>query len=207
MFAPRSGRWLFGGGALLAGLGAAVVAGWLRGPYVLILLGALAALWAFLAWFYRDPERSAGPEIVSPADGRIAFVTEEAGQLRIAVFMNVTDVHVNRFPMNASVEAVEEAGHGFAPAYRASARGNVQRRYRLATAFGTVFVIQITGILARRLVSFVHAGEAHRKGERLGMIVLGSRVDLLVPADRLTAVVRPGDRVVAGVTPIARERR
>ena len=53
----------------------------------------------------------------------------------------------------------------------------------------------------------MHAGEAHRKGERLGMIVLGSRVDLLVPADRLTAVVRPGDRVVAGVTPIARERR
>jgi phosphatidylserine decarboxylase len=164
------------------------------------------ALIAFFEWFFRDPERVPGAGIVAPADGRIQFVQEDGASVRIAVFMNVTDVHVNRFPLDAQVSQVGDGGRGFAPAYSTRAHGNVQREYRLITEIGEVTLIQITGILARRLVSFVGPGDWGRKGARLGMIVLGSRVDVLLPKDRVDVVVRAGDRVRAGTTTIATER-
>lgn len=207
MFAPRAGRWLLGTAALLL-----FAAGWAvleRTPANLpidVSFLVAAATWAFLANFFRDPERAAGPGVVSAADGRVSLVRREGDRLRIAVFMNVTDVHVNRFPLDATVVHVAEGGKGHAPAYESRAGGNVQREYRLETQLGEVTLIQVTGILARRLVSFVRAGEHYRKGDRLGMIVLGSRVDLLLPADRVEAVVGVGERVRAGVTPVARER-
>jgi phosphatidylserine decarboxylase len=207
VFAPRAGWPLLASGGAL-GIAAAVLGatGRLDAPALPVVLLLLAGGWGFLAQFFRDPERAAGAAIVAPADGRVRLVQREGPFLRIAVFMNVTDVHVNRFPLDARVEAVGAAGRGHAPAYRPDARGNVQREYRLATSLGEVRVVQITGILARRLVSFVSSGERRRKGERLGMIVLGSRVDLLLPAERVEPRVRVGDRVRAGVTTVARER-
>ncbi|HEV2317438.1 MAG TPA: phosphatidylserine decarboxylase [Thermoplasmata archaeon] len=207
MFAPGEGGRIVVLGAVLLGVALLGVAfGDALSPVVFGLLIVGAGIWVFTAWFYRDPERSVGEGIVSPADGKIAHVDEEGGRLRIAVFMNVTDVHVNRFPLDAHVLAVSQGGEGFRPAYRPEASHNVRREYRLQTAIGEVLLVQITGILARRLVSFVRPEDERRKGERLGMIVMGSRVELYLPADRAEPVVRVGERVRAGSTPIARIR-
>ncbi len=170
------------------------------------LAAVLVGLFGFFAVFFRDPERRVGEGIVSAADGRIRAVERLGERWLVSVFMNVTDVHVNRLPFDATVEAIDALGEGFRPAYRHDAEANVKRRYRLATSLGTVEVVQITGILARRLVPFVRVGDSVAKGARLGMIVLGSRVDVLLPAERTEPTVRVGDRVVAGVTTIARVR-
>ena len=209
MFAPGAGR-MIGPPALVALFLALVLAfGSLSGVAVggLALALALAlALSGFFAIFFRDPERTPGAGIVSAADGRVRAIETVEGRLRISVFMNVTDVHVNRLPLDATVTEIAEGGTGFRAAYLPAAEHNVRRHYRLGTALGPVEVVQITGVLARRLVSFVRPGHAGRKGERFGMIVLGSRVDVLLPAARAEAVVAVGDRVRAGETPIARER-
>ncbi|MFZ0831284.1 MAG: phosphatidylserine decarboxylase [Thermoplasmata archaeon] len=175
----------------LLGVGAAVV---------------LSGLWVFFAVFFRDPERAPGEGVVSAADGRVTIVAEEEGRWRIAVFMNVTDVHVNRFPLDADVVGIDDSGEGFRPAYAPDATHNVQRRYRLNTRFGPVEVIQMTGLVARRLVSLVQPSESYRKGDRLGMILLGSRVDLLLPVGAFRPTVKPGDRVWAGRSTVAVER-
>jgi phosphatidylserine decarboxylase len=197
---------------LVVGAGGLVVL-WLvttlwHGVFVPGLIAAvvLTAVWTFFAIFFRDPERVPGDGAVSAADGRVKIVAEEEGVWRIAVFMNVTDVHVNRFPLDAEVEGIEDSGTGFRPAYTADATHNVQRRYRLSTGSGPVEVIQMTGILARRLVSLVRPTEEHRKGDRLGMILLGSRVDVLLPVGAFRPAVKVGDRVWAGRSTIAVER-
>ncbi|HEV2450245.1 MAG TPA: phosphatidylserine decarboxylase [Thermoplasmata archaeon] len=207
MFAPRTGAPLAVGAALLLLWGSLTAVGLLpHAAAVDLLIAAAGAIWAFLLWFFRDPTRPVGAEIVSGADGRVLAVEANAEHLWIRVFMGVTDVHVNRFPLSAKVITVSDGGRGFAPAYAPSAEGNVQRGYRLETMIGEVEVRQFTGIVARRLVSFVQAGEVHAKGDRLGMIVLGSRLDVRLPADRVVALVNVGDVVRAGVTPIAREK-
>ena len=168
---------------------------------------ATVGVWSFLAYFFRDPTRRAGEGIVSPADGRVREVGVANGRLTVSIFMNVNDVHVNRFPLDARVERIEEGGKGHLPAYRHDADHNVHRIYFLHTAVGPVELIQTTGVLARRLVSFVSAGDDRLKGEKLGMIVLGSRVDLHLPADKVYPTVVPGDRVYAGESTVARERQ
>jgi phosphatidylserine decarboxylase len=207
VFAPETGRWL------LPSLVALVVAAALLAvgvfPLSLVYVGVLViafGYWGFFAAFFRDPERTIGKGIVSPADGKVQEIAREGERVRVAVFMNVTDVHVNRFPIAGRVESIETSGAGFRPAFVPDARHNLQQAYRLSTSLGSVEVVQMTGMVARRLVAFVKAGESHAKGERLGMIVIGSRVDVLLPADRVKVSVEVGERVWAGESTIARER-
>ena len=201
------GRYLGVLGAMLAVVTGSFVLGYVpRGGFTLI--AALAIAWAFFAfflWFFRDPERVPGPGIVSPADGKVIAVGPDGERTRIAVFMNVTDVHVNRFPLDGTVESVEDGGEGFRPAFHPDAIHNVWRKTTLDTSVGPVEVVQMTGILARRIVSFVKPGDHGAKGDRLGMIVLGSRVDLLFDPARAKPTVKVGDRVTAGATRVARE--
>jgi phosphatidylserine decarboxylase len=204
VFAPGGARFIAPAGAALAAVAVAVGLRWLLlGPAVAALGTVLAALLLFLAIFFRDPERRPGAGIVSAADGRVRAVERRGGAWLVSVFMNVTDVHVNRFPLDGTVESMERGGVGAAPAYRPGAESNVHLRYRLSTALGPVEVVQITGAVARRLVPFVRPGDARAKGDRLGMIVLGSRVDLLLPADRVRPTVAVGDRVRAGASTVA----
>jgi phosphatidylserine decarboxylase len=206
VFAPGAGRYLGAGAAVLLFLALLPVVGAVPASVAWIaLLLTGVAIWLFFAVFFRDPERAPGEGVVSAADGRVRAVDREGDRWRISVFMNVTNVHVNRFPLDAQVVTIESGGSGFRPAYRPDADRNVQRHYRLMSALGPVEVVQITGVVARRLVSFARAGSAGRKGDSLGMIVLGSRVDVLLPADRVSPVVRVGDRVRAGSSTIARE--
>lgn len=206
MFAPRSGRYLLlsAGGLVILTLG--VFAGWIPlSPAPVLLLVAGWAVWSFFVVFFRDPARRAGEGIVAAADGRIRAVETEGGRLRISTFMNVTDVHVNRFPLDATVTGIETRGAGFRAAFREEARHNLRRHYALTTSLGPVEVVQMTGLVARRLVSLVGPGDQRTKGERLGMILLGSRVDVLLPAHRVAPAVQVGDRVRAGESTIARE--
>jgi phosphatidylserine decarboxylase len=206
VFAPRTGRYVLLGAAVLAIWGVAEAIGWIHNVlWIAAFVGALA-LWGFLAWFFRDPNRTIGEGIVSAADGRVLLVGAEGDRWQIAVFMSVTDVHVNRFPMDATVTSITPAGRGFRPAYARDAEHNERLHYRLDTSIGPVEVVAMTGIVARRLVPFVAVGDARTKGDRLGMIVMGSRVDVFLPKDRIIPLVLPGQRVVAGTTPIAREK-
>ena len=204
MFAPGAAKFV-APPAALAVLALLAEIGGFVGWGILPLAAALAGLAGFFAIFFRDPERTPGPGVVSAADGRVSRVEREGARWRVAVFMNVTDVHVNRAPVAGAVAAMDDRGHAYRPAYRPDALHNRQRRYEFDSEYGAIEVVQITGIVARRLVSFVRPGARLLKGERFGMIVLGSRVDVLFAADRLAPCVAVGARVRAGESPIARE--
>jgi phosphatidylserine decarboxylase len=207
VFAPGAGRPLAVGGALLVLGGLAEIVRLLPFSYGLVaLLLVGAVLWAFFATFFRDPERVPAEGVVSAADGIVRAVETNGDRTRISVFMNVTDVHVNRMPLDGRFAAISDGGAGYRPAYRPDADRNVARTYDLETTYGPVRVVQITGIVARRLVAFVRPGDVRRRGDRFGMIVLGSRVDVLLPSARLAPTVRVGERVWAGRSTIARER-
>ncbi|MFY9717659.1 MAG: phosphatidylserine decarboxylase [Thermoplasmata archaeon] len=204
MFAPGAVRWIGPPTVGALAVGIALVLGVLPvRPPELALLVALGAIGIFFAVFFRDPERAPAPGIVSPADGHVRAVERVDARWRISVFMNVTDVHVNRAPLDGRVEGIDAAGEGYRAAFRVDADRNVRRHYRLATDLGPVELVQITGLVARRIVPYVRAGSLLRKGDRFGMIVLGSRVDLLLPAARVRPVVAVGDRVRAGTTTVA----
>jgi len=207
VFAPETGRFLLPTLLLLLVLSALVAVGSLPHSYIFLVILAIGfSFWAFFASFYRDPRRTPGRGIVSPADGRVLEIERADDRVRIAVFMGLSDVHINRFPVSGRVEAIDDSGEGYRPAYLPDARHNVQRRYTLSTDLGKVEVVQMTGLVAKRIISFVGVGDAREKGERLGMIVLGSRVDLVLPADRVRVSVEVGDRVRAGESSLARER-
>ncbi len=164
----------------------------------------LLLLGVFLLWFHRDPERVIGDGIVSPADGVVKEVAREGDRLRIAVFMNVHNVHVNRMPLDGIVVSQRRRKGGYVPAYRKESAQNERLVTELNTALGPVTVVQIAGVLVRRIVSYVEKHAELERGDRLGMIRFGSRVDTILPADAVDPVVQVGDRVLAGTTTLAR---
>mgnify|MGYP006293979569 FL=1 len=166
-------------------------------------LGALAlALGGFVIWFFRDPERTPPPNgVVAPADGRISVVREEDGRIRVGVFMNVTDVHVLRAPMDGTVEAATHRPGAHRPAFTKES----ERNERVDVAFDTHDVSMIAGWFARRIYPYCTAGDAVTRGDRIGHIAFGSRADVLLPAayDSGDLLVTEGDRVRAGETVVA----
>jgi phosphatidylserine decarboxylase len=178
------------------------------------LVPALAA--GPVAAFFRDPQRDTPEDpkaVVAASDGKVLGVERlhddrfgDTEYLRIAVFLSVLDVHVNRSPVAGRVveHFVEEGG--YAAAMKAAAEHNVAGYTVLDTAYGRVVVAQRTGLIARRIVQRAPVGSLLARGERFGLIRFGSRTDVYLPADRATPEVAPGDRVVGGVTVIARWR-
>jgi phosphatidylserine decarboxylase len=195
------------GGVVLFLLG--VVGGW---PW-LTVLGVLSG--GFFAYFFRDPERDIPPEpgvIVSPADGVVVRVDEVAENeflktpaRYVAIFMNVFDVHVNRSPVAAVVKEMRHRPGEYKAASREDAPSrNEQQALLLENEAGRrVLVVQIAGLLARRIIPFVKPGHNLARGERLGLICFGSRVDLYLPGDSQIEV-KTGDRVKAGSSIIGR---
>ncbi|MGA2990573.1 MAG: phosphatidylserine decarboxylase family protein [Candidatus Korobacteraceae bacterium] len=188
--------------ALAMLLGAAVL-GWLTVPAMAVIPGALAV---FFLWFFRDPERAI-PQlphaVVSPADGKVtaAALVEAAGErrVRISIFMNVFDVHVNRSPVAGVITACEYRKGRFDNAMgAASAEANEQSICTLRTDEGqTIIFKQIAGLLARRIVFNRRVGERVERGERVGLIKFGSRCDVLLPAESQIEV-KVGDKVKGG---------
>jgi len=206
VFAPGAGRFVGPpAGVAVVLLGLVVLRVVPASAYLLGLFAVALGVALFFAVFFRDPDRTPGGGVVSAADGRVRAVEREGERWRVSVFMNASNVHVNRFPVTGRVDAIVVSGAGHRPAYRDDARHNLQQCFQLSTALGPVEVVQMTGIFARRLVSLVDVGAERQKGERLGMIVLGSRVDVLLPAARAAPTVRVGEVVHAGSSTIARE--
>ncbi|ROT34247.1 phosphatidylserine decarboxylase [Micromonospora sp. HM5-17] len=195
-------------------LGIAAVAKIARPKSRLWLLPALAA--APVAAFFRDPERDIPEDpsaVVAAADGQVLSVQrlrdERFGDgefLRIAVFLSVLDVHINRAPVAGRVVDYFVADGGFAAAMKPDAEHNVAAYTVLETEHGTVVVAQRTGLLARRIVQRAPIGSLLARGERFGLIRFGSRTDVYLPADAAEPLVGPGDRVVGGSSVIARWR-
>ncbi|MBM7490825.1 phosphatidylserine decarboxylase [Micromonospora luteifusca] len=178
------------------------------------LLPALAA--GPVAAFFRDPERDVPEDptaVVASADGKVLSVQrlhdERFGDgewLRVAVFLSVLDVHVNRAPVAGKVVDYFVADGGFVNAMKPDAEHNVAAYTVLDTARGTVVVAQRTGLIARRIVQRAPIGALLAKGERFGLIRFGSRTDVYLPAEAADPLVGPGDKVVGGSTVIARWR-
>lgn len=195
-------------------LGLAALARLARPKSRLWLLPALAA--GPVAAFFRDPEREPPSDesaVVAAADGRVLSVErlrdERFGDgefLRIAVFLSVLDVHVNRAPVAGKVVDYFVADGGFANAMKPAAEHNVAAYTVLDTTRGTVVVAQRTGLIARRIVQRAPVGTLLARGERFGLIRFGSRTDVYLPADAADPVVGTGDRVVGGASVIARWR-
>ncbi|MGH9407742.1 MAG: phosphatidylserine decarboxylase [Terriglobia bacterium] len=157
--------------------------------------------------FFRDPNREVPSDphaLVSPADGRVVEITEEEHEgrtmRRLSIFMSPLDVHVNRAPISGVITKVIYKRGSFRVASRASASvENEQNFFILQGEQGTVYVKQIAGALARRIVFWKRPGQRLERGERFGLIKFGSRVDLIA---ELTTEwrVKPGDYVKAGST-------
>lgn len=204
----------------VASIGAIAVLRALRAPGFVQVLTAVAGLGATL--FFRDPHRSPADDdpnltpvsvddVLAASDGRVLAVEEVVDPrigpqrwLRIATFLSVLDVHVNRVPIAGEVVAVQEHLGGFAMAQKEAAEHNVARYLTLATAHGPVVVAQRTGLIARRIVTRVHPGDRLATGQRYGLIRFGSRTDVHLPTGTATPLVRPGDRIRGGRTVIAR---
>lgn len=170
--------------------------------------------------FFRDPERDhveSSAAVLAASDGKVLSVERvtddrfsgdgtSAEFLRIAVFLSVLDVHINRAPVAGQVVDYFIEDGGFAAAMTPAGEHNVAAYTVLATTRGRVAVAQRTGLLARRIVHRAPVGSLLARGERFGLIRFGSRTDVYLPADAAVPLVAPSDRVVGGTTPLARWR-
>src|SRR5215470_12712944 len=176
-----------------------------------IFAGVLVASALFCFSFFRDPERviSSDPAvIVSPADGRVVVITEEenAGRLgaRISIFLAIWNVHVNRSPAAGVIAKLDYRPGKFLAAWDPNASTqNEQNIFTLATPAGDIEFKQIAGLIARRVVSWKKPQDAVAKGERIGLVRFGSRVDLWIPLGS-ELLVKVGDTVHGGSTTLAR---
>lgn len=189
----------------IAALVLMMAAGWYVSPWITAVLFVLLC---FVCWFFRDPERSPERELregdfLSPADGRVVEIEETEHEyvgraVKIGIFMNGFNVHVNRFPAEGRVGYLKYAPgkKWFAIAPKAS-EINERMYVGAESEFGRFMLVQIAGIMARRIVCRVNAGELVRAGQRYGMIKLGSKVDIYLPPS-IEPNVRLGDAVFAG---------
>ncbi len=172
--------------------------------------GVAFVLALFVTWFFRDPVRQipADPAtLVSPADGRvIEIVRQPDGGTQISIFLSIFNVHVNRSPVAGEVIDVTRRPGKFLAAWKHEASSdNVQASVTVRTPRGDVRFVQITGLIARRIVCHLAPGAVVARGERYGLIRFGSRVDLFLPPAAEPAV-RIGDRLRGGSDVIARWR-
>ena len=199
----------FSAGPIVLGI-AALFLGW----HVLALQIAafvLLALGTFILYFFREPERvipSDTSTIVSPADGRVLEVIDEkfdgrAGK-RITIFLAVWNVHVNRTPLAGKIARIEYRPGKFQMAMRKTASAeNEQNVIYLDTAHGQIVFKQIAGMIARRVVLWKKSGDQVERGERIGIVRFGSRMDVWLPLEA-AILVKPGDHVAGGSSILAR---
>jgi phosphatidylserine decarboxylase len=188
-------------------LAAAVVIGWLATPAWMTPALLLAA---FFLWFFRDPERTipkiAGA-VLSPADGKVTSVGEISdggiSRLRISIFLSVFDVHVNRSPIRGIIRKVAYQPGKFMNAMNPECAVNNEQNIVTVEGEGqTVVFKQIAGLLARRIVFNKKVGDPVERGQRVGMIKFGSRVDVLLDPSA-NVQVKVGDRVQGGSSVLA----
>jgi len=159
--------------------------------------------------FFRDPERIIGNGVVAVADGEIREITsvhdeEIGGCILISTFMNIHNVHVNRMPLDGQISTLQHYPGAHIPAFQKESERNERVVLMVDTSIGTIKIIQIAGTVARRIVPYVIQGDMLRKGDKIGIIRLGSRVDVLLPTKKIKQVtVTAHDKVKAGEATIA----
>jgi phosphatidylserine decarboxylase len=177
------------------------------------LFALLLLLTLFVGWFFRNPERKP-PEgqrlVISPADGKVIRIEETTSDElpgfsfeKISVFMNVFNVHVNRNPCSGEVFSIRyRAGKFLSANLDKASELNERNTVLIRTADGReIIMVQIAGLIARRIVCWLKEGTQVQKGERFGLVRFGSRVEVFLPLGS-TILVRVGDKVRAGETPI-----
>ncbi len=179
--------------------------------WLLAIVLTILSLW--VAWFFRDPERSGergSQVVVSPADGKLILITEvdepnfvKGRALRLSIFMNVFNVHVNRYPVDGVVRYVHyNKGKFLNAAAEKSSLENEQSSVGIESGPHRILMRQIAGLIARRIVTYSKAGDVAKQGERMGIIRFGSRVDVFLPVDsKLRAKL--GQITSAGTTVLA----
>jgi len=163
-------------------------------------------LTTFFVVFFRDPERIIGKGIVACADGKIREISKlkdkDLGDcILISTFMNVYNVHVNRMPLDGTVKSVEHKSGLHLPAFKKESEKNERVIILVDTKIGKIKIVQIAGTLARRIVPYIEKGDKLKKGDKIGIIRLGSRVDVYLPSGKIK--VNIGDYVKAGESCIA----
>jgi len=159
--------------------------------------------------FFRDPERMIGSGVVAVADGKIREITTlhdaEVGQCTlISTFMNIHNVHVNRMPLDGTIEEITHHPGGHLPAYKKESDRNERVVFLIQTEIGRIKIVQIAGTLARRIVPYVSKGQMLKKGAKIGLIRLGSRVDVYLPTKKIKAVsIQVGEDLKAGEDSLA----
>jgi len=165
----------------------------------------VTALFAFVAFFFRNPTRTIPVDpgtIVSPADGKVVRLERVGNVTRMSIFLSLFNVHVNRSPIAGRIEAVDYRPGKFLVAFNDKASTDNERNIVMVSDGRiTIVFTQIAGIVARRIVFWKKAGDTVAKGELVGLIRFGSRVDVLFPAGT-EATVSVGDRVKGGSTRI-----
>lgn len=168
-------------------------------PYMFV--GVLITIFLFL--FFRDPERLSesydSTDVVSPADGRVLTLKDN----QLSIFMNIHNVHVNRSPVDGEVIDIQYHKGGKVPAFYKDSDRNERNTITIRTRIGNVIVTQISGAVIRRIVCYVKQNERVARGQRIGMIRFGSRVDVALPRG-YSFVVSRGQKVKAGETTIAK---
>lgn len=196
--------------AALIAVGAFGVALTRRSWPLWLLAFALTVVALWVAYFFRDPRRDGerGDRLViSPADGKVVMITEvdeptflKSRAVRVSIFMNVFNVHVNRYPVSGTVKFVERKAGKFLNAAAANASlENEQASIGIESGTNHILVRQIAGLIARRIVTDAKEGDQVRQGDRMGLIRFGSRVDVFLPVGTPLRV-KVGDVTFAGVT-------
>jgi phosphatidylserine decarboxylase len=159
--------------------------------------------------FFRDPKRNIGNGIVAPADGKIREISkikdDDIGDCtKISTFMNLHNVHVNRMPFDGIIKDVVHINGAHLPAFKKESERNERVIITANTDIGLIKIIQIAGTLARRIVPYVKGGDELKKGDKIGLIRLGSRVDVYLPTKKIKHItVKINDRIKAGADTIA----
>lgn len=202
---------------------------WILSPFIvgivfvilgILLTGILRSVSLFIAFmlllktsfflmFFRDPERAIGNGIVIPADGKIREISDvtdsDIGNCTlVSTFMNVYNVHVNRMPFDGTIEDIVHYPGAHLPAFKKESEKNERVIITIKTKIGIIKVVQIAGTLARRIVPYIKKGDTIKRGEKIGIIRLGSRVDIYLPLKAIkTICVKKGDMVKAGEDTLA----
>ncbi len=158
----------------------------------------------FFLIFFRDPERTIAQGIIAPADGQIRDIKQEKNQVLISTFMEVNNVHVNRMPLDGRITKMTHFPGYHLRAWKKESDLNERVVIIIETKIGEITVVQLAGLIARRVYPYIKEGDGLKKGDRIGIIRLGSRVDVYLPADKIQSIpVKIGDLVKAGEDTIA----
>lgn len=179
------------------------VVSWYNSWFLSLFIPVFCVLVFFLI-FFRDPERTIAEGIIAPADGKIRDIKQENNQYLISIFMEVNNVHVNRMPLDGRIIKMTHFPGYHLRAWKKESEYNERVVITIETAIGHVTVLQIAGLIARRVYPYIKEGDVLKKGDRIGIIRLGSRVDVILPADTIQSIpVKIGDPIKAGQDTIA----